>query len=265
MKYLEQYKIDNYSREYWSRFADTISTEDRKRIELVLKCVPPDCTSALEIGCGHGEIINGIELENKMGLDIDAGVLNNVNCQTAVASAAEMTFPDKSWDVVIASEVLEHMRPEDYEAGLHEINRVAGRYILISVPNCEVLSSNYTRCVNCGAIYHRNFHFRTYSIRGLANLFKDFTLQYSMKAGNSIRSRTKTENFIRQRIFNSWAPSCNTICPECETNYFNEKAQASASNNRLRKKSGMHKFLANITGRERQRWIIALFERKESQ
>jgi len=54
--------------------------------------------------------------------------------ESCVMNAAHLAFKDKSFDIVILFESLEHI--SDYEKVLMEAKRVAKRYILITVPNC---------------------------------------------------------------------------------------------------------------------------------
>lgn len=99
-------------------------------------------TSILELGCGEGYLMEQMyrRLPNvpMLGLDTLEAALNEgrrifPHLDLRRGDIYHIDQPDKSWDVVIASEVLEHL---DHPAqALQELKRVAKRYVLLSVPN----------------------------------------------------------------------------------------------------------------------------------
>lgn len=112
----------------------------QRRFLSVLGSVQPQ--SILEMGCGEGFLLSSIKKQFS-----NIPLLGQDNLETALTTGRKLfpdldlqtgdiyhiNQPDHSWDVVIASEVLEHLdRPE---AALQEMKRVAKRYILLSVPH----------------------------------------------------------------------------------------------------------------------------------
>lgn len=95
-----------------------------------------------EAGCGEGYVT---EFISKMRPDasIQASDISEKTVQEArkrvpqadfqVGSIYEIPFANNTFDLVIASEVLEHL--EAPEKALQEVLRVSQRYVLISVPN----------------------------------------------------------------------------------------------------------------------------------
>lgn len=106
----------------------------------VLGSVQPQ--SILEMGCGEGFLLSSIKKQFP-----NIPLLGQDNLDTALTAGREIfpeldlqhgdiyhiNQPDHSWDVVIASEVLEHL--DHPEAALQEMKRVAKRYLLLSVPH----------------------------------------------------------------------------------------------------------------------------------
>lgn len=98
--------------------------------------------SLLEVGCGEGEVLRHLTTANPdvvqaTGCDVDPGIVaearqNNPQADLLVASVERLPFPDASFDLVVAAEVLEHVA-DPYQA-LREIARVSRRYALLSVP-----------------------------------------------------------------------------------------------------------------------------------
>jgi ubiquinone/menaquinone biosynthesis C-methylase UbiE len=101
-------------------------------------------TRVLEVGCGEGEMIAALQRRRGadfVGSDISPGILGEARRRypalPAVAqSATDLAFPARSFDLVIACEVLEHL--PDPLAALREIARVSRRHVILSVP-CEPL------------------------------------------------------------------------------------------------------------------------------
>ena len=98
--------------------------------------------SVLEIGCGEGHLLNRVYhlgyRGRLAGLDIAHSVVRQArdespkSIEVIQASAYDLPCADRSWDMVIACEVLEHL--EDPERALAELRRVCRSGCLISVP-----------------------------------------------------------------------------------------------------------------------------------
>jgi ubiquinone/menaquinone biosynthesis C-methylase UbiE len=93
----------------------------------------------LEVGCGEGEIATRLHArwERVTGLDLpDSGLraawADVEGVRFLHGDAERLPFPDRSFDVVVAVEVLEHLR--DPEAGLRELARVSRKHLVLSVP-----------------------------------------------------------------------------------------------------------------------------------
>lgn len=98
--------------------------------------------SVLDAGCGEGFTLNKLR-ENKIGkihegIDyskeaIYLGKKAYPNLHILQGNIYDLKYKDNSFDLVICSEVLEHL--EDPQKALKELSRVSKKYILLSVPN----------------------------------------------------------------------------------------------------------------------------------
>lgn len=82
----------------------------------------------LDVGCGKGEFV---EWCNKRG--IKAVGLDFASGYGIPGDVLNMPFPDKSFDVVTAFDVLEHLKPEELAVALAELKRVTNGPIIVSV------------------------------------------------------------------------------------------------------------------------------------
>jgi SAM-dependent methyltransferase len=111
---------------------------------------------ALEVGCGEGVIADRLQRRwtEVFALDLpDAGLRAEWRRRPEPcflhADAAALPFADDQFDLVVAVEVLEHLR--DPVRGLRELARVGTRHLVLSVPRepifraCNLAAGRYVR------------------------------------------------------------------------------------------------------------------------
>ncbi len=94
----------------------------------VLKLKPQ---TVLEIGIGNKLVSSYLERE---GVDVTTVDFDKELAPDIVADVRNMPIPDKSYDLVMACQVLEHIPYEDFEKGLAELCRVTKRYAIVALP-----------------------------------------------------------------------------------------------------------------------------------
>jgi ubiquinone/menaquinone biosynthesis C-methylase UbiE len=141
-------------------------------------------TAVLDVGCGEGvvteRLANGLAPAKVLGLDADEDHLkaewksrSAPNLSFTTGSAYDLPFEDGSFDLVCCIEVLEHLeRPRD---ALAEMSRVAGRALLLSVPNEPGWRiSHLLAGRNVRALGNTPGHINHWSKRAFAELVSDF-------------------------------------------------------------------------------------------
>lgn len=97
--------------------------------------------SVLEVGCGEGHLArflaNGWDAPPIVAFDISPAVVREAvrlggGPRFFVGDSYALPFPDKSFDLVVMCEVMEHL--SEPETALSEISRVARQGCLVSVP-----------------------------------------------------------------------------------------------------------------------------------
>lgn len=138
------------------------------------KRVARGAARVLNIGVGDGYFE---EQALKAGLEVysvdpDAGAVAQVTEQGArgaIGVIESLPFESEYFDVVTASEVLEHLGSEQRSLGLAEISRVLnpGGLFIGTVPYAEDLSLNETVCPCCGMVFHRWGHQASFTLESM--------------------------------------------------------------------------------------------------
>ncbi len=126
----------------------------------------------LNIGVGAG-VLEEICLSKKVdiyALDPSESTIANLRNRLGLHEKARagyaqnIPFQDKFFDMVVMSEVLEHLDDQTLRRSLKEVRRVLrddGRFF-ISVPFNEQLIGGLVICPNCGSDFHRFGHVRSF-------------------------------------------------------------------------------------------------------
>lgn len=131
--------------QYWDETwrTDTENREYTELFELILSKVP-EGSNVLDVGCGIGKLAKLIRDRRSAKvtcLDFSPWACQQLAAQgfdTIVSELPMIPLPDNSFDVVIATEVMEHLNRPD--ATLRQMRRVVrtGGLIMFSVPNTLV-------------------------------------------------------------------------------------------------------------------------------
>lgn len=151
----------------------------RTRYEYVAKQIPSGA-HILNIGVGRGGLENilvqhGVQVSC---LDPSENSINKIrqlldlDGRAKVGFSQAIPFGSNEFDVVIMSEVLEHLSDEVIAGTFSEVARVlkpGGRY-LGTVPAGEKLLDNQVMCPHCGVPFNRWGHIQTFDYRRLSEL-----------------------------------------------------------------------------------------------
>jgi ubiquinone/menaquinone biosynthesis C-methylase UbiE len=118
----------------WNRYGHAF--EGRKFFYDVMSLNP---VSLVDIGCGYNEFItearkysNFLDKTNSIGVDIACPAAD------VIAPAHNLPFKDKSYDLLVSFDCMEHVPEEEVEAAFKEFARVAKRiYLQISLTHSE--------------------------------------------------------------------------------------------------------------------------------
>jgi len=149
----------------------------RRKLQLFNELIPLGCRSVLDVGGGTGWLT--LALRNKhwiVTLDSSLPSLLAGTGDRVFADAGRLPFSDRSFDLVLCSQVLEHLPGPVFDRTRTEMARVANKFLTVSVPYRENLLARVVRCAYCGEVFHTDHHVRAFSEQDLATLFDNWTL-----------------------------------------------------------------------------------------
>jgi SAM-dependent methyltransferase len=121
--------------------------------------------SLLNIGCGDGYLEQTAQQRkwNVVSVDPDAKSaerLRALGLDARCGTIQALPLQQQSVDVVICTEVFEHLTPQVLDAGLDQVRRVLkpGGLLIGTVPYRENLAENQVFCPDCKKRFHRWGH-----------------------------------------------------------------------------------------------------------
>lgn len=270
--------------EIWD--ADWFERDDHDRVRLLAGLLPADARTLLDVGCGGGLFLTHLQSAHSgrfsrlCGVDRSRAGAASVKERGVVASIDRLPWPDASFDVVSCLEVLEHLPAAIYSRAIQELTRVAGRYLLVSVPYRQDLVAMHCRCPECLTSFHPDYHMRSFHEETLQTLFTAHGFQTTgvhylgaqvERYDHAFRNRLRA--FLRGRSERPLEPSfpAYAICPACG---FHDRAALLDELQRRRSRSFQARLPEAVApGRLRSllkdrlptrvsyRWIAAVFER----
>lgn len=189
------------------------------RARMFEQMIPPETRRILDVGCGDGAITNRLAKRWEVtGVDTSATALAHVETTAIVASATRLPFTDGAFDLVLSSEMLEHLPARAYTEAISEMRRVASRHLLISVPYREDLRFRTVRCPRCRWEGHVWGHRRTFTAESLIADLNGFRAVETRTFGPLQEPPWPAWwMWITHRVLKSyyWAPGQHPLCEHC--------------------------------------------------
>lgn len=195
----------------WKNYDNNIGEIARARKTICL--IPEDVKTILDIGCGNGIVTNMIDAPFVVGLDFAKIPLSQVKSNPIQASIDALPIKNRKFDLVILTEVLEHLDEEIYNKAIKELKRLDAKYYLITVPYNESVSLQLCKCSVCGNTFNPSHHYRKFDDSWFNKEFEG----YSLKRHEYISYRcSPDENIMKLRHrFGIYEYSDYCICNKC--------------------------------------------------
>jgi SAM-dependent methyltransferase len=250
----------NYE-ESWALKTAPIDAKESERIRQTIEILPDNIRSVLDAGCGDGRVSTALAAKYQVvGVDVSHNALRRGGNRNRVIAALlwNLPFRSETFDLVLVSEVIEHIPADVLPQVLREILRISRRYVLITVPYRETLEDASVRC-RCGFVFHKWGHLQQFNERKLASLYQDLPVRKMIHLG----SPKPADPAIFKKLSQRWAgryasPDSDTLCPNCGGCSFE-----TGNDNLVSRLFGSAGALAGrILPERRSTWIGGLFEKQ---
>ncbi len=120
---------------YWRRRGQTFATQELAFVDLLSGL---SFASVLDVGCGPGRLgalVKGLRPDvSYTGIDISPDVLRLAAVRVPDGSFHETTLADfrprRTWDLVIASEILMHVPPPEVGDAIERLSALSNRHVV---------------------------------------------------------------------------------------------------------------------------------------
>lgn len=168
--------------------------------------------AVLDIGVGNGtlerlSLAKGIDIH---ALDPSERAIQRLRGDMGLEDRAQVgyaqaiPFRDSEFDVVVMSEVLEHLDDTALSSALKEVKRVLkpGGVLLITVPYRENLDANTVVCPDCGKVFHKVGHVQSFDKPRLCAILREEDYEITkLRVTTFVDWRRKgVRNFIKSAI-----------------------------------------------------------------
>lgn len=179
--------------------AHRASQKEQKRINGLLAMLPRECESALEIGSRDCYITTRlVEVFDRVtALDLELPVITHERIVPVQGDVTQLGFEDHSFDVVICTEVLEHINPGLLQTACDELSRVAAKYVFIGVPYKQDIRVARTKCMSCGKRNPPFGHLNAFDENKLCRHFHQLSTERIEYVGES----REVTNFLSAALF----------------------------------------------------------------
>jgi SAM-dependent methyltransferase len=156
------------------------------------------CQSVLDLGCGKNSPIKHISLLYSVGVDIFPEYLelskqNRIHSAYILSNIANIEFKSKSFDAVIALDLIEHLTKDEVHKLIYKMEKWARKKVIILTPNGFLAQHEYDD--NPHQEHHSGWH-----VKDFANL------GYSVKGINGLRILRGEQALIRFKPKWFWEP-----------------------------------------------------------
>jgi len=193
---------------------------EKERVDQIMGMIPADVNTVLDIGTGAGHIYRRLKERcglRPFGMDISLELVGRLQENTiSVADIKNIPFKDRSFDLVLTADVIEHISPDDFNKSISEIIRVSKKYILINSPYKDAVDWPVARCGKCGREFNIYGHMRSVDKELINRSFPSECFDVlSMATAGRLRDMRPLSLVKMARRFGKVYSSDATICPYC--------------------------------------------------
>ena len=211
--YVSHYKIDAEEFDYFESRKGATLHDERRVHEFIFSQVGNKVNSILDVGCGSAWVASKYIPRNKKVFSLDISKLNVTKALTTypsmqhygtIADSYYLPFKNDAFDIIIASEVIEHVvSPKDFVKELYRCVNPGGKLIL-TTPYKEVL--RYVLCVHCNKKTPVHAHIHSFDKNAIEQILQECGIGNFRQIlfGNKILIFLRTYALLKFLPFQLW-------------------------------------------------------------
>ena len=211
-KYLEHYQKDAEFFDYSKKRNIVIRMSNKRLYQAILNNVSPEHKEILDVGCGRAWVAQKLLAKNKFVCSMDISDVNPImalksepskNHSAVVADVFNLPFKKKSFDLIIASEIMEHVwNPKLFISNLYSILKPGGR-LIITTPYDEKIRQ--VLCIHCNKLTPLSAHIHSFSEKNIKNYIPTEIEDYHYKAfSNQLSAKMRINVLTAFYPFKLW-------------------------------------------------------------
>ncbi len=210
--YVKHYKIDADEFDYFEERPGATKDDERRLREYIIYLVKKDCDIILDVGCGSGWVADYFANKKIKVISNDLSKTNvkkslqktNTNSHFGlVFDSFSPALKDETIDVVISSEVIEHVTdPFNFINSLSKLLKHKGK-LIISTPYNEVI--RYVLCIHCNKKTPIHAHLHSFTEKFFIDTGEKLNLKTDYYIfGNKLLIFLRTYTILKFLPFKIW-------------------------------------------------------------
>lgn len=191
---------------------------EQLRIGDLLNLVPEKGDSALDVGARDGYISALLtkSFQTVTALDLSKPDVKHDQIHCVRGDVTSLGFPDDSFDLVLCTEVLEHLPQDCVTKACLELARVAKTHLLVGVPYKQDIRVGRTTCGACGKKNPPWGHINTFDEERLRFLFPDLVVKDISYIGQNDAGTNFLSAFLMDLAGNPYGTYADgEVCGHC--------------------------------------------------
>lgn len=212
-----------YNKKAWlDRFIHEESPDifDRERLSRIKAAIPQGVRTVLDIGIGGGYIFRELKYVKGLdcfGIDISLELVKRLgDGNVLVGDAGDIPFSDGEFDLVLAGDLIEHLKEDFFEKSISEIVRVAKKYVLINSPYKDAVNWPVSLCGSCKREFNIYGHMRKIDMPLVRNIFP--SSRFNLVKIETLGRRRDPRPDLLVNIARRWGKVYSkegAVCPYC--------------------------------------------------
>ena len=189
-------------------------SREKERLERTLAMLPAEVGMGLEIGCYDFRLTDLLRAKmDLVSIDLPRQVTRHEDYRLAFGDIQQLPFGKGSFDMVVCTEVLEHLPDRVLNRGVQELKRVSRKYILISVPDRQRVWNELFKCSACGFTCNSMGHLQCFDKNRLTRLLEPARLVKFEFVGRTRGYAPDILYTLARRFGNAWHDHSFGNCP----------------------------------------------------